>query len=197
MSVSKARPLVLCGPSGCGKSTLTNRLLKDHPNKFGFSISHTTRGPRPGEVNGREYYFTDRASMQKSVDAGEFIEWAIYNGNMYGTSKKAIQDVVDSGKACVLDIDVQGVKKMKNSGIDCYYIFVKTPSLEELEKRLRSRGTETEESLSKRLEIAKKELAFAETPGNFNRVIINDDLDRAYNEFHDTVSKNIICLASS
>lgn len=135
--------------------------------------------------------------MQKSVDAGEFIEWAIYNGNLYGTSKKAIQDVVDSGKACVLDIDVQGVKKMKNSGIDCYYIFVKTPSLEELEKRLRSRGTETEESLSKRLEIAKKELAFAETPGNFNRVIINDDLDRAYNEFHDTVSKNIICLASS
>lgn len=197
MSVSKARPLVLCGPSGCGKSTLTNRLLKDHPNKFGFSISHTTRGPRPGEVNGREYYFTDRATMQKSVDAGEFIEWAIYNGNMYGTSKKAIQDVVDSGKACVLDIDMQGVKKMKNSGIDCYYVFVKTPSLEELEKRLRSRGTETEESLSKRLEIAKKELAFAETPGNFNRVIINDDLDRAYNEFHDTVSKNIICLTSS
>lgn len=197
MSVSKARPLVLCGPSGCGKSTLTNRLLKDHPNKFGFSISHTTRGPRPGEVNGREYYFTDRASMQKSVDADEFIEWAIYNGNMYGTSKKAIQDVLDSGKACVLDIDMQGVKKMKNSGIDCYYIFVKTPSLEELEKRLRSRGTETEESLSKRLEIAKKELAFAETPGNFNRVIINDDLDRAYSEFHDTVSKNIICLSSS
>ncbi|XP_015752795.1 PREDICTED: guanylate kinase-like isoform X1 [Acropora digitifera] len=195
--VSKAKPLVLCGPSGCGKSTLTNRLLKDHPSKFGFSISHTTRGPRPGEVNGREYYFTDRASMQKSVDAGEFIEWAIYNGNMYGTSKKAIQDVMDSGKACVLDIDMQGVKKMKNSGIDCYYIFVKTPSLEELEKRLRSRGTETEESLSKRLEIAKKELAFAETPGNFNRVIINDDLDRAYNEFHDTVSKNIICLSSS
>ncbi|XP_015752796.1 PREDICTED: guanylate kinase-like isoform X2 [Acropora digitifera] len=192
-----AKPLVLCGPSGCGKSTLTNRLLKDHPSKFGFSISHTTRGPRPGEVNGREYYFTDRASMQKSVDAGEFIEWAIYNGNMYGTSKKAIQDVMDSGKACVLDIDMQGVKKMKNSGIDCYYIFVKTPSLEELEKRLRSRGTETEESLSKRLEIAKKELAFAETPGNFNRVIINDDLDRAYNEFHDTVSKNIICLSSS
>ncbi|XP_074627539.1 guanylate kinase-like isoform X1 [Acropora palmata] len=197
MSVSKARPLVLCGPSGCGKSTLTNRLLKDHPNKFGFSISHTTRGPRPGEVNGREYYFTDRVSMQKSVDAGEFIEWAIYNGNMYGTSKKAIQDVLDSGKACVLDIDMQGVKKMKNSGVDCYYIFVKTPSLEELEKRLRSRGTETEESLLKRLEIAKKELAFAETPGNFNRVIINDDLDRAYNEFHDTVSKNIICLTSS
>ncbi|KAK2560442.1 Guanylate kinase, partial [Acropora cervicornis] len=130
------RPLVLCGPSGCGKSTLTNRLLKDHPNKFGFSISHTTRGPRPGEVNGREYYFTDRVSMQKSVDAGEFIEWAIYNGNMYGTSKKAIQDVLDSGKACVLDIDMQGVKKMKNSGIDCYYIFVKTPSLEELNQAI-------------------------------------------------------------
>lgn len=197
MSASTARPLVLFGPSGCGKSTLKNRLLKDHPDKFGFSISHTTRRPRPGEADGREYYFTDREAMQKSIDANEFIESAVYNGNLYGTSKKAVQDVLNLGKVCVLDIDMQGVINLKNTSLNCYYVFVKTPSLEELEKRLRARGTETEESLSKRLDIAKKELAFADTPGNFNSIIINDDLERAYSEFHDTISKNVICLSSS
>ncbi|XP_068689273.1 guanylate kinase-like [Montipora foliosa] len=197
MSASKARPLVLFGPSGCGKSTLKNRLLKDHPDKFGFSISHTTRRPRAGEADGREYYFTDREAMQKSIDDGEFIESAVYNGNLYGTSKKAVQDVLDLGKVCVLDIDMQGVINLKNTSLNCYYVFVKTPSLEELEKRLRARGTETEESLSKRLDIAKEELAFADMPGNFNSIIINDDLERAYSEFHNTISENVIGLSSS
>lgn len=194
MSVTKARPLVLFGPSGCGKSTLKNRLLKDYPEKFGFSVSHTTRSPRPEETNGIEYHFTNREVMQKAIDAGEFIESAVFNQNLYGTSKKAVQDVLNTGKVCLLDIDMQGVISLKKTDMDCYYIFVKTPSLEELERRLRARGTETEESISRRLNTAKEELAYAEVPGNFHSVIINDDLDKAYTEFKSNIHKEIVSL---
>lgn len=194
MSFLKARPLVLFGPSGCGKSTLKNRLLKDFPGKFGFSVSHTTRSPRPGETDGKEYHFTNREQMQKAIDAGEFIESAVYNQNLYGTSKKAVKDVLNAGKVCLLDIDMQGVISLKKTDMDCYYMFIKTPSIEELERRLRARGTETEESISRRLNIAKEELAYAEKPGNFHSVIINDDLDKAYSEFKNNIHQEIISL---
>jgi len=194
MSVLIARPLVLFGPSGCGKSTLKNRLLKDYPDKFGFSVSHTTRTPRPGETDGKEYHFTSRDAMQQSIDRGEFIESAVYNQNLYGTSKKAVQDVLDAGKVCLLDIDMQGVISLKNTDMDCYYIFVKTPSLKELERRLRARGTETEGSISRRLDIAKQELAYAEQPGNFDSVIINDDLEEAYTDFKNKIHMEVVSL---
>ena len=171
-----------------------NRLLKDYPEKFGFSVSHTTRSPRPGETDGKEYYFTSRDVMQQSIDRGEFIESAVYNQNLYGTSKKAVQDVLDAGKVCLLDIDMQGVINLKNINMDCYYIFVKPPSLEELERRLRSRGTESEESVSRRLDIAKEELAYAEQPGNFHTAIINDDLEEAYTEFKNTIHLEVVSL---
>ncbi|KAJ7372858.1 hypothetical protein OS493_016784 [Desmophyllum pertusum] len=158
MSVMRVRPLVLFGPSGCGKSTLKNRLLMDFPEKFGFSVSHTSRSPRPGETNGKEYHFTNRETLQRSIDAGEFIESAVYNQNLYGTSKKAVQDVLDANKVCLLDVDMQGVISLKETDMDCYYIFVKTPTLDELERRLCARGTETKESISRRLNIAKKNL---------------------------------------
>lgn len=194
MSVLRARPLVLFGPSGCGKSTLKNRILKDYPEKFGFSVSHTTRSPRPGETDGKEYYFTSRDLMQQSINRGDFIESAVYNQNLYGTSKKAVQDVLDAGKVCLLDIDMQGVISLKKTNMDCYYLFVKTPSLEELERRLRARGTETEESISRRLNIAKEELAYAEQPGNFHSVVINDDLERAYTEFKNKIHTEVVAL---
>lgn len=194
MSVLTARPLVLFGPSGCGKSTLKNRLLKDYPDKFGFSVSHTTRTPRPGETDGKEYYFTSRDAMQQSIDRGEFIESAVYNQNLYGTSKRAVQDVLDVGKVCLLDIDMQGVISLKNTDMDCYYIFVKTPSLKELERRLRARGTETEGSICRRLDIAMQELAYAEQPGNFHSVIINDDLEEAYTDFKNKIHMKVVSL---
>lgn len=194
MSMFRARPIVLFGPSGCGKSTLKNRLMKDYPEKFGFSVSHTTRNPRPGETNGKEYYFTSRDVMQQSIDRGEFIESAVYNQNLYGTSKKAVQDVLDAGKVCLLDIDMQGVINLKNTDMDCYYIFVKTPSLDELERRLRARGTETEGSISGRLDTAKKELAYAEQPGNFHSMVINDDLEEAYTEFKNKINTEVVSL---
>lgn len=194
MSSLRTRPLVLFGPSGSGKSTLMNRLLKDYPEKFGFSVSHTTRSPRPGETDGKEYYFTSRDVMQQSIDRGEFIESAVYNQNLFGTSKKAVQDVLDGGKVCLLDIDMQGVVNLKNINMDCYYVFVKPPSLEELERRLRARGTETEESVSRRLDIAKKELAYAEQPGNFHSAIINDDLEEAYTKFKNMIHLEVVSL---
>ncbi|KAK7085738.1 guanylate kinase [Halocaridina rubra] len=180
------RPLVLCGPSGAGKSTLLKKLLEEYGPHFGFSVSHTTRSSRPGEEHGKHYYFVSKEEMQTSVDNGEFIEHAVYSGNMYGTSKKAVDDVLNSGRICILDIDMQGVMQVKNSVLQPYYLFIKPPSLEDLETRLRARGTETEESLTKRLETAKKELEYG-VEENFDKIIVNDSVDEAYSELKEFI----------
>ncbi|XP_014489521.1 PREDICTED: guanylate kinase isoform X2 [Dinoponera quadriceps] len=175
------RPLVLCGPSGSGKSTLIKRLFDEYPDTFKFSVSHTTRAPRPGEENGTHYHFTDKEKMQEQIKNGEFIESATFSGNLYGTSKRAVEDVRSLGKVCVLDIDIQGVKQIKRtSHLDPLYVFVKPPSIAELERRLKFRNTETEESLERRLSVAKAEMEYGETPGNFDIIIENDDLEKAY-----------------
>ena len=161
------RPLVICGPSGSGKSTLLSKLMDDFPNTFGFCVSHTTRKPRPGEIDGEHYHFTDKVSIAKEIDGGRFIESAEFSGNIYGTSKSAIEKVVSDGKICILDIDVQGVKQVKNTDLNPHYIFLKPPSLIELEKRLRERKTETDESLQLRLDTAAKELDYGELHDSF------------------------------
>uniref|UniRef100_A0A6V7KG63 guanylate kinase n=1 Tax=Bracon brevicornis TaxID=1563983 RepID=A0A6V7KG63_9HYME len=186
------RPLVLCGPSGSGKSTLIKRMFEEYPNKFGFSISHTTRQPRAGEEHGKHYYFTTKEKMQDQIDKGEFIESAVFSNNMYGTSKKAVEDVITAGKICVLDIDMQGVKQIKNTSLNPLLVFVKPPSIEELEKRLLARKTETEESLKRRLAAAGEEMKFGEEPGNFHRIIVNDDVDRAYNELKQFIDSQVV-----
>ncbi|XP_024935531.1 guanylate kinase isoform X4 [Cephus cinctus] len=181
------RPLVLCGPSGSGKSTLIKRLFEEFPDTFGFSVSHTTRPPRSGEENGKHYYFTNKEDMQKQIDQGEFIESATFGNNMYGTSKRAVEDVRRTGKICVMDIDTQGVKQIKNSALDPLYVFIKPPSIIELERRLRGRMTETDESLQRRLSVVKTELEYGEQPGNFHLVIENDNLDKAYAKLRDFI----------
>ncbi|KAF4800222.1 Guanylate kinase [Turdus rufiventris] len=181
------RPVVLSGPSGAGKSTLLKKLLKDYENVFGFSVSHTTRQPRPGEVNGKDYHFVTREEMQKEIDAGEFIEHAEFSGNMYGTSKGAVQAVQAQNQICVLDIDIQGVKNIKKTELNPIYISVQPPSIEILEKRLRDRKTETEESLQKRLTAARVDLELSKEPGLFDLVIINDDLEKAYSELKEVL----------
>ncbi|KAI8995043.1 guanylate kinase [Pilobolus umbonatus] len=178
---------VISGPSGSGKSTLLKRLFAEYPNTFGFSISHTTRKPRPGEVNGKDYHFVEKESMVKEVEAGKFIESATFSGNMYGTSIKAVEDVVAQGKVCMLDIDMQGVISVKKTELNPKYIFVQPPSMEVLEKRLRGRGTEKEEAVVARLEAAKKELDYGTVPGNYDTIIINDDLEKAYNALKTTI----------
>ena len=174
------RPVVVCGPSGVGKGTLINKLMAEFPDTFGFSVSHTTRAPRPGETNGVHYHFAEKKVMETSIANGEFLEYARVHENIYGTSLAA---VADQGKICILDIDVQGAEICKKAAsLNARFLFVAPPSVEELEKRLRGRGTEKEESIAIRMANATKEMAKTEEPGFFDLVIVNDDLEKAYAE---------------
>mmetsp|Transcript_24041 Transcript_24041/g.51903 ORF Transcript_24041/g.51903 Transcript_24041/m.51903 type:complete len:238 (-) Transcript_24041:2242-2955(-) len=174
------RPVVFAGPSGVGKGTLIELLRKKYPTTFGFSVSHTTRKPREGEQDGVHYNFTNVDTIEKEIDDGKFIEYANVHGNYYGTSVAAVESVQKEGKICILDIDVQGVALVKKSTLDAIYIFVAPPSMEELETRLRGRGTETEEAVVKRLKNAKDELDYGMGEGNFDCVLTNDDLDKTF-----------------
>ncbi|KAG0172786.1 hypothetical protein DFQ28_002946 [Apophysomyces sp. BC1034] len=178
---------VISGPSGSGKSTLLKQLFAEFPDTFGFSVSHTTRGPRPGEIDGKDYHFVTKDKMIDEVAAGKFIESATFSGNMYGTSIKSVEDVVASGKVCMLDIDMQGVQSVKKTSLQPRYVFIQPPSFEVLEERLRGRGTETEEAVRARLDSSKKEMEYAKQPGSYDRVIINDNLETAYNELRDAI----------
>ncbi|KAJ1995147.1 guanylate kinase [Coemansia spiralis] len=180
LQTSTKRPIVVFGPSGTGKSTLLKRLFAEYPNDFGFSVSNTTRKPRAGEIHGRDYHFLTPEEFVAAIGRNEFIEHAEFSGNRYGTTIQAVKDVADSGKTCILDIDVQGVKSVKNTDLDARFIFVAPPSEEELERRLRGRGTDSEESIHKRLEAAKKELDYGNQEGSCDTKIVNDDLDAAY-----------------
>eukprot|EP01027_Heterolobosea_sp_BB2_P022408 GEZU01032990.1.p1 GENE.GEZU01032990.1~~GEZU01032990.1.p1 ORF type:complete len:195 (-),score=57.47 GEZU01032990.1:295-879(-) len=174
------RPLVMCGPSGVGKGTLINKLMHEFPTHFGFSVSHTTRAPRPGEQDGVHYHFVSQEEMQKGINQGKFIEHAHVHGNYYGTSYDAVSAAIDAGKICVLDIDVQGARQVKKSNLNALMVFINPPSYEELERRLRGRGTETEDKIIKRLANARGEMEAAKEPGLFDYVITNDDLEQAY-----------------
>nr|XP_040026377.1 guanylate kinase isoform X3 [Gasterosteus aculeatus aculeatus] len=176
------RPVVLSGPSGAGKSTLLKKLLKEYDSVFGFSVSHTTRNPRPGEENGKDYHYVTREVMQTGIEKGDFIESAEFSGNMYGTSKAAVQDVQAKNLICVLDIDMQGVRNIKGTDLRPIYVSIQPPSIAVLEKRLRDRKTESEESLQKRLKAAKVDMEFSKEPGMFDVLIINDNLEDAYGE---------------
>jgi guanylate kinase len=190
-------PLVLTGPSGSGKSTLLKRLMEEFQDCFGFSISHTTRKPREGEVNGRDYYFVDHKTFEESIENGEFIEFTKFSNNYYGTSKKSIKDVQSSGKICILDIEIEGVKSLKKTDLNPRFVFVKPPNLEILEQRLRSRGTEDEESLRKRLQRAIDEMQFSQTNGAFDLIIVNDCIEKAYNGIKNFILQDIEALKIS
>ncbi|MCJ1244413.1 hypothetical protein MMC30_001611 [Trapelia coarctata] len=183
----KYRPIVISGPSGAGKSTLLKRLFADHPNTFGFSVSHTTRSPRPGEKDGVDYTFTTKDSFQALADANGFIEHAQFGGNHYGTSVKAVKDIAEKERICILDIEMEGVKQVKRTDLNARFLFLSPPSLQILEQRLRGRGTENEESLQKRLKQAEAEMAYAKEKGVHERIIVNDDLERAYTELEEWV----------
>ncbi|RVD80250.1 uncharacterized protein DFL_008151 [Arthrobotrys flagrans] len=193
MSSTKLPIVVLSGPSGAGKSTLLKKLFANHPDTFGFSVSHTSRNPRDGEEHGKAYWFTDKDEFRRLIGEGRFIETAEFSGNLYGTSIQAVKDVQDRGKVCILDIEMEGVKQVKNTDLNdtCTFIFVRPPSIEALRKRLEGRNTETPESLANRLAQAEKELEFAETPGVHDRIIVNDDLAKAYDELEGHILSKI------
>eukprot|EP00596_Hydrurales_sp_CCMP1899_P002495 CAMPEP_0119034916 /NCGR_PEP_ID=MMETSP1177-20130426/1928_1 /TAXON_ID=2985 /ORGANISM="Ochromonas sp, Strain CCMP1899" /LENGTH=282 /DNA_ID=CAMNT_0006992737 /DNA_START=153 /DNA_END=1001 /DNA_ORIENTATION=+ len=175
-------PAVFAGPSGVGKGTLVNLLMTRHPDLFGFCVSHTTRQPREGEINGVHYHFTDIPGMELAIGRGEFVEYARVHTNMYGTSLKAVEEVQSKGKICILDIDIQGVQKVKTSSISCKYVFISPPSMNELETRLRGRNTETEEKIVLRLKTAEDEMLYGQTDNNFDAVIVNNEIEACYNE---------------
>ncbi|PVF93819.1 putative GUK1-guanylate kinase [Serendipita vermifera] len=177
------RPLVLSGPSGSGKSTLVKRLMKEYPDRFGFSVSHTTRSPRAGEEDGVAYHFTDTNTFQNMVGQGKFIEHAVFSGKMYGTTFKAVEDVAQTGKRCILDIDAQGVRLVKQSHLKPFYLFVAPPRFSDLAERLQGRGSETPETIASRLEAAKNEIRYAQEPGAHDAIVVNDDVERAYQVF--------------
>ncbi|CAJ0596333.1 unnamed protein product [Cylicocyclus nassatus] len=198
MRLMPCRPIVLSGPSGGGKSTILNRAMKEYPNSFAFSVSHTTRKPRQGEEHGVHYWFVNADDMQRMIENGEFLEYATFGGNTYGTSKKAVKDVESTGKICVLDIELQGVLNIKKSNLNARFILIRPPSLEILEKRLRDRGTEKEEDIEKRLKHAREDLKASEqNPDLFDLVIVNDDLETAYKQFIAAIEDDLMSISSA
>lgn len=185
------KPVVFCGPSGVGKGTLIEMLMKRFPNdQFGFSVSHTTRKPREGEVDGTHYNFTTVDKIKEEISEGKFVEYAEVHGNYYGTSIAAVESVQKQDRVCILDIDIQGVMKVKKSSLEPLYFFITPPSLEELEKRLRGRGTETEESIKKRLANSKQEMDYGHEAGNFDRIFVNAGLKECFEELVTVIKEN-------
>lgn len=183
MNSKAIRSLVICGPSGVGKGTLINRLLKNYPNKMGLSVSHTSRKPREGEVDGVHYHFVDKKFILEDIQSGKipYIEHAEVHANIYGTREDAVTKVHEEGKLCILDVDRNGVKHIKLHGLPAKFVFITPKSPQVLEARLRSRGTETEEQIQLRLTNAQAEMEYGLAKDNFDMVLVNEDLDVAYN----------------
>lgn len=169
-----------------GKGTLCKRLF-EIPDTFAFSVSHTTRAPRAGEEHGRDYHFVTHDEFEALAVADGFVEHAKFGGNRYGSSRATLAEQAASGRIPVLDIEMEGVKQIRQSGLAARFVFIAPPSTDELEKRLRGRGTESEESIVKRLTQAKVEMEYAKTPGVHDKIIVNDNLDKAYQELEDFV----------
>jgi guanylate kinase len=168
--------LVLSGPSGAGKSSLINKIT-DEIGDYYFSISTTTRPMREGEVDGVHYHFVDHEEFKKDIEENHFLEYALVHGNYYGTSVKPVREALDEGKLVIFDIDVQGNTAVNNRlGDITTSVFITPPTLEELEKRLKNRSTDSEEVIHKRIRMAKREV---QRISEYDFLVINDDLDEA------------------
>jgi guanylate kinase len=175
MSGTPGTLFVICAPSGAGKSTLVARLLAAVPG-LGFSVSWTTRPPRPGEQDGREYRFTDETRFRVKAAEGAFLEWAEVHGRLYGTARADVEQALAAGRDLLLDIDVQGAEQVRRAPLPSVSIFILPPDRATLEARLRGRGTEDEATLARRLGNAAREIARWK---EFDCLVVNDDLDRA------------------
>ena len=167
---------VISGPSGAGKSVLIRRILDDLP-AIRFSVSSTTRGPRPGETEGIDYHFISREQFQADIEAARFLEHAQYSGNLYGTNRHEIEEAERLGQDLLLDIEVQGARQLQEKGVEAVYIFVAPPSFAELERRLRSRNTEDEAAIQRRLRQSVEDVSHVH---RYQFVIVNDNLEEAY-----------------
>jgi guanylate kinase len=180
-----SRLTVLSGPSGVGKSTVVVELRRSHPELW-LSVSATTRAPRPGEVDGREYFFVDDAEFDRMVAAGELLEWAEFAGNKYGTPRKPLEEKLAAGIPCLLEIDLAGARQVRKSMPDARLVFLAPPSWDELVRRLTGRGTEPPEVVERRLAVAREELAAA---GEFDVTLVNTSVEE--------VSRQMVTLINS
>ena len=183
--------LVVSGPSGVGKGTICKEYLNTYDD-CALSVSATTRAPRNGEVDGESYFFLSRDEFKKKIDEGGFLEHAVFCDNYYGTPKDAVLNMLDSGKNVILEIEVQGALQVRSHYPEAVFIFVIPPSMETLEERLRGRGTEADDVISKRLERAKAEFKFIE---KYNYVLENDTVENAVKRLHSIITAEKCLMA--
>lgn len=175
--MNKGMLIVVSGPSGCGKGTVLAEILKS--DRIFYSVSATTRSPRPGETDGVNYYFLTKEKFEKLIEEDGMLEYASYCGNYYGTPKKPVEDMLEKGKHVILEIEVQGAMKVMEKCPEAVFVFILPPSLKELERRLNKRGTEAEDVIKKRLSEAAGEIKQAY---KYNYAVINGELEKAVDD---------------
>lgn len=180
---TRGRLVVLAGPSAVGKSTIVAG-LRDRIDNLYFSVSMTTRAPRPGEVDGRDYYFVSKEEFEAAIAAGRMLEWAeIHSGiQLSGTPAAPVEEALDAGRPVLVEVDLAGVRAIKSTAPDARFVFLAPPSWEELERRLRSRGTETPEVVERRLATAREEM---DAQDEFDTIVVNDDISESVDELVD------------
>lgn len=181
--------IVISAPSGTGKSTIVQRIIKEHPElNLIFSISHTTRSPRGTEKDGIEYFFTTQEQFKKDIRSGQFLEYEeVYDGQFYGTHRLQVEKLIEDKHNVIFDVDVKGGCSIKRFyGDRALSIFIQPPSIEELRRRLINRKTDSPEAINTRLSKAEYELTFS---GNFDKIIINDDLEKAVQETYEVITE--------
>lgn len=174
---------IITGPSGVGKDTLISRLMSAD-NHLHYSVSATTRQARPGEIDGKSYYFLSKEQFENKIKQGEFLEYAEYVGNYYGTLESPVNEKLQQGFDVLLIIELQGALQVHEKRPDAIMLFIAPPSFEELERRLVTRGTESKEKIQQRLETAKIEISYS---NKFNHIIVNDNIERAVEELHNII----------
>ena len=184
--MSKGTIFIISGPSGTGKSTIIDSILEAYPDTF-FSVSATTRGPRPGEVDGKDYNFVSKADFEEMIKKGELLEYAEYVGNFYGTPSRPVFDNIEKGHDVIIEVEVKGHSQLREKLPEAVSIFISPPSIEILEERLRSRSTETEEKIQSRIATARHEMQFADS---YDYVVVNNELDAAVRDALAIISKN-------
>ena len=182
-----SKVFVITGPSGVGKGTLIKELLSEVPN-LELSVSATTRAPREGEINGRDYHFLTPAEFERRTDENDFLEWATYSGNRYGTLRSEVERRLEAGHSVVLEIEVQGAQQVRAAEPDSIQIFIAPPDPAVLRERLAGRGTDSQEAIDERLKVAEQELA---AQGDFNYCVVNDEVGRAAAELVGVIRREL------